>query len=88
MAVSEIEDRLYYKRMQDEHKQTQIRLNMLDNAYYTGCLVMNEKIDKAYKAIQKDILGQDGATIDKNKFKRFKMISKRLGLEYPGERVD
>lgn len=81
MSISEIEDRLYYKRLQD-------KIETLDHAFYIGCFVMNQKMEDTYKAIKKEILGHDGIEVDKNKFKRFKMISKRLGVEYPGERVE
>jgi hypothetical protein len=64
------------------------RIDKLDQALYISYLVMNEKANDTYKDIKNDILGLNITRDVKNKFKRFKMISKRLGIEYPGERVD
>lgn len=80
MAPLEIEHMLSEKTKYD-------RLGLLDQALYISYLVMNEKANDTYKDIRNDILSVNTG-IDKNKFKRFKMISKRLGVEYPGERVE
>jgi hypothetical protein len=63
------------------------RLGLLDQALYVSYLVQKEKANDIYIDIRNQILGVD-TTVDKNKFKRFKMISKRLEIEYPGERVE
>jgi hypothetical protein len=81
MAPLEIEHMLSEKIKMD-------RLDKLDQALYISYLVMNEKANDTYKDIKNDILGLNITRDVKNKFKRFKMISKRLGIEYPGERVD
>lgn len=69
MAPLEIEHMLSEKAKYD-------RLDKLDQALYISYLVMNEKANDTYKDIRNDILSVKNV-IDKNKFKRFKMISKR-----------
>jgi len=81
MAVSEIEDRLRYRRMIN-------RLDKLEQAFYNAKLIMNEKANDIYKDVRSEILGIDNVDKLKTDIRRYKMISERLGIKYPGERVE
>jgi hypothetical protein len=62
-------------------------LDKLDQAYYISQLVLNEKIDQTYSDFKNAILGVNMTTRFKQDFERYKIISKRLGLKYPGREV-
>jgi hypothetical protein len=63
------------------------RLDKLDQAYYNSCLIMNEKHNNVYNDIRSNILGVNNVDKLKTDIKRYKMISERFGIKYPGERV-
>lgn len=63
------------------------RLDKLDQAYYISCLVMQEKANDIYEDIKNSILGVNNIERLKKDVLRYKMISERLGIKYPGERV-
>jgi hypothetical protein len=77
MALREIEHLLLEKR---RYK----KLNMLEQAYYNSCLIMQENYYDIYINLRDGILGIPSITRIKNDIERYKMISERLKLKFPG----
>jgi hypothetical protein len=79
MTLLEIEHLLQRASIKD-------RLDMLDQAYYNGCMIMNERMIDTYKDIQANILGKSNRDRLKKDIERYRMISERLGLKFPKRR--
>jgi tRNA A37 N6-isopentenylltransferase MiaA len=82
MTVAEISDLLSEN---DKYK----KYMMLEQSVYNSQLILQEKAKDNYDELLKNILGKEvKATNDRNKLltdvKRYKMISKRIGLKFPG----
>lgn len=84
LALTEIYDLLSEKDIYDKEMA-------LLQASNNAMLIMNDKADKVFDDIKKDIyknpfkINQNSSKIKENDFKRYFYISKRLGLKMPLE---
>jgi predicted nucleic acid-binding Zn-ribbon protein len=67
-----------------EEKRRFEKLKRLEQAYYNSCLIMNEKNNEAYDELRYAILGVQPVERLKTDIERYRMISERLKLRFPG----